>query len=325
MKDKKISIIIPVYNGEKSIIKCLKSIKNQKYNNIEAIVVDDGSNDATEDLCRQFVIEDDRFLYYKQKNSGVSSARNMGIEKATGEYIAFVDGDDYIDPNHLVILALGIINNDMSMVGYTQINEIKKNMIEYKFGDNQILSRYEMLKAIVEDIRISSVPWNKLYKASIIYDFNIRYNPTLKFGEDLEFNVSYISKIQQGIMLPFSTYRYIQHEENITGRIRNKSHLEDKLTDIQAILLSISHLSENMEDILEYYYYKMVKNGTYYYTMMKKFKLEKEKVIDYRFLMKDYVKKVLKMENISIKDRAIIFMNWYVPHVSILIYDYLKR
>lgn len=211
MNDKKISIIVPVYNGEKSIQKCLESIKHQDYKNIEVIIVDDGSTDGTEDICRRFAVKEERFIYHKQENTGVSSARNKGIQQATGEYTTFVDGDDYIESNHLSILFLGMDSFDISMVGYTLVDDAKQITIEHKLKKDTVISKEEMLRSLVEEISVSSVPWNKLYKTDIIHKFNIKYNPELKFGEDLLFNVEYISKINQGIAHPSATYNYIQH------------------------------------------------------------------------------------------------------------------
>ena len=107
-----ISIIIPVYNVEIYIEQCLDSIKKQSYQNFEVIIVNDGSQDNTESICKKIAQSDARFKYFSKENGGVSSARNFGLDNANGHYITFIDGDDWVDPNHLEILIKSITENN---------------------------------------------------------------------------------------------------------------------------------------------------------------------------------------------------------------------
>ena len=102
--NEKISVIVPVYNVEKYIGECIKSIINQDYENIEIILVDDGSNDKSGEICDEYTLKDKRVKVIHKENGGVSSARNRGIESSTGEYIAFVDGDDYVTKDYVSYL-----------------------------------------------------------------------------------------------------------------------------------------------------------------------------------------------------------------------------
>lgn len=103
-KDSLISIVIPIYNAEKYLEECLNSIKNQTYKNFEVIMVNDGSKDDSETICKRFSEDDTRFRYLKKENGGVSSARNLGLDNVEGDYITFIDADDWIDENHLELL-----------------------------------------------------------------------------------------------------------------------------------------------------------------------------------------------------------------------------
>ena len=97
MNKDKLSVIVPIFNGENKIENCLNSIRKQNYNNLEIIVIDDGSTDSTFEICNMIAKEDERVKVYYKENGGVSSARNTGIEKASGKYLMFIDGDDIID------------------------------------------------------------------------------------------------------------------------------------------------------------------------------------------------------------------------------------
>ena len=112
-KDSLISIVIPIYNAVKYLEECLNSIKNQTYKNFEVIMVNDGSKDDSETICKRFSEDDTRFRYFKKENGGVSSARNLGLDNVEGDYITFIDADDWIDENHLELL----------------INSIKKSIL----------------------------------------------------------------------------------------------------------------------------------------------------------------------------------------------------
>ena len=100
-ENKKISIIVPIYNSEKYLDECLLSIQNQSYTNFEVLLINDGSTDNSNFICEKFVSQDVRFRHFSQENKGVSSARNYGLKEASGEFITFIDSDDYVEANHL--------------------------------------------------------------------------------------------------------------------------------------------------------------------------------------------------------------------------------
>ncbi len=116
----KISIVVPIYNAEKYLDRCIQSILNQSYKDLEIILIDDGSTDSSNKICNNYQKRDNRIKFISQKNEGVSAARNRGISEATGEFIGFVDSDDYIQPNMYETL-YGLINKyncDISICGY---------------------------------------------------------------------------------------------------------------------------------------------------------------------------------------------------------------
>ena len=120
---KLISVIVPVYNTEKYIEKCVMSILNQTYKNLEIILIDDGSTDNSPQICDSLAEKDNRITVIHQPNGGVSSARNIGLDNTHGDYITFVDSDDYIEPNMIEFLSENIGDTNIAMCGYTSVEE----------------------------------------------------------------------------------------------------------------------------------------------------------------------------------------------------------
>ena len=120
MKNELISIIVPIYNVENYLRQCLDSIMSQSYQNFECLLINDGSPDHSADICREYVEKDSRFKYFEKDNGGVSSARNLGIELSKGEYITFIDSDDWVDSDYLEVLYNALIdeNADISVSTY---------------------------------------------------------------------------------------------------------------------------------------------------------------------------------------------------------------
>lgn len=197
-----LSIIVPIYNVEKYIKKCLDSIVAQKTNNIEIICIDDGSTDNSGFICEQYAKKDKRFKVFHKKNGGVSSARNLGLEKATGEYIAWIDPDDYIsDDWYFNIEPLLSFNIDIIFFDYVILKGNKKIIKKY---DN--ISKYIdvdlFLDEIVMDQKIENQLWQKIFKRTLIE--NILFPENVKSMEDYAVlhkivlkakNVYYLSKI----------------------------------------------------------------------------------------------------------------------------------
>lgn len=172
MKDK-ISVIIPVYNVELYLNKCLQSITGSTYSNLEIILINDGSPDNCDKLCKEWELKDNRIIYIKKENGGVSSARNLGLDKATGNYIAFVDADDYISPFMYERLYTLMIDNEADLVicGRTRILEDK--IVNYKDTGIQIFSGKNVNMQNLSCQFDLNISMNKLYKKlySKIYDF----------------------------------------------------------------------------------------------------------------------------------------------------------
>ncbi|MBY0759336.1 glycosyltransferase family 2 protein [Sellimonas caecigallum] len=202
MKDELVSIIVPVYNTENYIDICVKSIVNQTYSNIEIILVDDGSTDASAKLCDDWSIKDKRITVLHQKNSGVSAARNSGIEYASGKWIMFVDADDIIDHELMDDLVKTVIEMGVktSLCGYRRFIDEEQLHFDLKIEkSNKLLISTDQIK----NIRQGYFGWGILFDKEILDTNHLRFDPELKNLEDVYFlsiysmfieNVGYIKK-----------------------------------------------------------------------------------------------------------------------------------
>lgn len=186
----KISIIIPVYNAEKYLRQCLDSVLAQTYTDFEVLLIDDGSTDASGKICDEYAAKDTRFTVFHKENGGVSAARNLGIENAKGEWITFVDSDDYIDEGFLKIFIDRQLQGDFLLMGVIQIIENEK-IVLFQFNSNYSMSQFEFLNKFTL-YQYFAGPWAKLFRADIIKNNHLKFNEGLSWGEDALFNLQYI-------------------------------------------------------------------------------------------------------------------------------------
>ena len=234
MEKELISVIVPVYNVENYLSKCVNSILNQTYKNFELILVDDGSPDACPKICDDFEKQDDRVVVVHKVNGGLSSARNAGLDICKGEYIAFVDSDDYIEKDYLDKLYKAIKENnaDLSICGFKYVddngNQLSNN---YKALASKVYSNYNKYDVIFADNCIPSVvAWNKLYSKHIFN--NIRY-PEGKIHEDEFITYDIITACNKGVaVIEDRLYNYLIRQNSIMG---SKKPSEKMLHAIEAV------------------------------------------------------------------------------------------
>jgi len=217
--DKKISIVIPVYNTVNYLEKCLSSVCNQTYKNLEIICVDDGSFDGSEKIVDQFAEKDKRVIAIHKKNSGESSARNAGLRKCTGDYIGFIDCDDWIDPEmyeHLVV-SLEKHNVDMAAGGYyIDTDENSKKAINNLEVTKEVFGRQQLMEYVYkrDDYRgVTGYIWCKLYRREILQDMNknwILFDESLKIGGDILYFSEIALNTNRAIYLDQAYYHYYQ-------------------------------------------------------------------------------------------------------------------
>ena len=211
----KISIIIPIYNAEKYLHKCIGSILNQSFTGFELILVNDGSLDNSGVICDQYALNDDRIRVFHKQNGGVSSARNTGLDMALGEWICFIDADDYVGVEYL---------NDFVKVGLTKEMLIVQEVVKatkivpsYKYGTWSCDSILDILHN--NAVFANGYPFCKLYNRSIINANSIRFDENLKFCEDIVFYLAYIIHVQDVCFLNKASYYYAVQETSASTKI----------------------------------------------------------------------------------------------------------
>lgn len=232
MKEIKISFIVPIYNVEEYLERCLDSICNQTYQNIEIILVNDGSTDKSEEICKKYLLKDKRIKYIKKNNGGVSSARNVGIENTTGEYICFVDSDDYINEKFAEIFLNVLLckNSDIVICDYEKVfrlENIQKNILNlenvYNVDSINVIS--DLLEIPRKGI-ITNHMWNKIFKKEL-FD-NIRF-PQGKNFEDIGVFYLLVNKAKNISVIPNKLYYYYERKNSIMGTLTEKS-MRDKIS-----------------------------------------------------------------------------------------------
>lgn len=210
---KEISVIVPVYNIEKYIGRCIESVLKQSFENFELLLVNDGSSDKSGQICDEYAMKDRRIIVYHKENQGVSSARNLGIRKSTGRYIAFVDGDDWVQSDYLENLYKGLIGEkcDICICGGNEINEYMQELRTCTYN--------EKLKLSWKDERLYDWPYftyvihRMMIKKSVIE--NVNFDILLPNGEDTLFlTEAFLNAINGVLFLPYIGYSYFIRSES---------------------------------------------------------------------------------------------------------------
>lgn len=216
--ENKVSIIVPVYNAEQSLEKCIDSIQNQKYCNLEIILINDGSSDKSLDICNKKMKEDSRIIVIDNDNSGVSTARNKGIDAATGEYCCFVDSDDWIEEDHIYKMVCNIDNYDAVVVGYYRdwLSHSEKAYLSPLTIDlNKITGDCSefFINGFIHPC------WNKMFRTNILKRYKISFNNEIHISEDTLFCIEYFLHSQQIVLLPETTYHYWNSDGSLSKKV----------------------------------------------------------------------------------------------------------
>lgn len=233
----KISIIIPVYNSEKFLGKCLDSVVAQSYADFEVLLINDGSTDTSGAICDDFASKDKRINVLHKKNGGVSVARNLGLDNAKGEWICFVDSDDYLEISYLKALIDSIKNNDsidLAIHGLKRISRKGENIVT--FGNHTI--KADDYHTLFEKIEIFKYgyPFSKFYRRDLITQFDIRFPENYSFAEDLSFFLNYISYSKIIKFDNIANYNYASNENSLSRTFKNTEEYWNRYTDYKNIL-----------------------------------------------------------------------------------------
>ena len=224
---KTVSIIVPVYNAEKFLGRCVESLLEQTYTAIEILLVDDGSRDGSAEICQEFCRKDARVRYLYKENGGVASARNFGIENASGEYLLFVDSDDFVAPQTVDLLLRHSteVDADLAICSYLVLT-IREEILR-SFGEGVYIGRGAIAKLLDEKMgdSILHACWGKLYKRAAITEMQ---DPFFPIGEDWVFNVVNLKNVQTIALVDEPLYYYECRNQSIT---RSKYKLNSEIID----------------------------------------------------------------------------------------------
>lgn len=228
LQKNKISVIVSIYNVQTYVEKAVHSISNQTYTNLEIILVDDGATDNSGKICDELAAEDSRIKVIHKPNGGLSSARNEGVKFATGEYIAFVDGDDWIDEDMYKDMLGAILKHDadIAVCNYKEIG--KKGIRDTSTDEITVFEGRETLKIFIEEderYQIQNAAWNKLYKRSLMGDLRF---PEGKLFEDIVYTTKLLAKSGKAVYVNKAYYNYIFDRSD---SIMNSKKIERLLTD----------------------------------------------------------------------------------------------
>lgn len=232
MDENLVSIIIPIYNVQSFLNECINSLLKQTYSNIEVLLINDGSTDKSEEICREYCKKDSRLSYFYQSNSGVSSARNKGINYSKGNYILFVDADDYVEPSFVEEMLASLKINEVDCVQCGYKKKIGDRVHIELRGQEYIISGNEITEGLLQ-CKGYGRTWCMLYKKNIIG--NYRFNESLSLGEDSEFNLRVLNNAQRLFYInkPLYTYRV---SKNSTVKRYDKNYCEKYKKTADAVL-----------------------------------------------------------------------------------------
>jgi len=246
MRETQVSIIVPVYNVEPYLRQCLDSVLGQTFKNFEVLLVNDGSSDSSGDICREYVEKDSRFHYFEKENGGLSDARNYGIERAQGEYLTFIDSDDFVNEKHLenLFLASRLTNADITIGGFSRFENGTFWLYQDYFSSDSLVS-FTSAQAIQHLDSMFDVPflnfstaWGKLFKRELFSELRFPYG---KYAEDqfiiwklylkarsiYTFNVdSYVYRINKNGLSSVFSLKHLDYIEALEERIKSTKDLE---------------------------------------------------------------------------------------------------
>ena len=274
MTEPLISIIVPVYRVESYLSRCVDSLLAQTYQNLEIILVDDGSPDQCPQICEDYAKKEERIHVIHQENRGLSGARNAGIDVAKGEYLAFVDSDDYIEPDMYEVLYKNCERYaaDLATARFVKFNtqgEDRKNFTE----NIEVFSREEMLRLfIVGDRRyeITMSVWDRLYKRELISDLRF---PVGKCYEDIVFSTKVIEKSKINVYIDRALYHYRLREDSISGEDFNDYNraplriITDLIPELERRILFLDEKGE--KELADECRYQYIDNMFKYLTLFK--------------------------------------------------------
>ena len=259
-----ISIIVPVYKAEKHLRKCVDSLRNQTYSNLEILLVDDGSPDNSGKMCDDFALEDKRIKVIHKQNGGQSDARNVGLAQATGKYIGFVDSDDYVEKDMYETLYNEIIENDadISVISNAMVRENGEHINGSDTQNKYVYEGNAVIKELLLHVTLKNYAWDKLYKKELLD--GIKFIVGVCY-EDVPFMLEVMAKAKKVVYYDSMKYYYVKHRESVSATCSEKN-VKDYL---DAIINRFDKIKREYPMLNTYNYYAIANTAVHaYYKVM---------------------------------------------------------
>lgn len=256
--DKRISVIVPVYNVEAYLNRCVDSILAQSFKQLEIILVDDGSTDRSSAICDMYAGQDERIRVIHKENGGLSDARNAGLQIAAGEYIGFVDSDDWIEPDMYRDMYEAAVKHDAQVAVCRYAEIYKDRIVDDSQGDVVLLNRNEVLDIYIcehPQYRIYNSVWSKLFCRKVIE--NLQF-PKGRNSEDIVFTTKAFCRLERCVYLDSAYYNYVREREgSIMNEFSGERMLRDEIPFWREHIACIQETGEEeLTDKARYYFYK---------------------------------------------------------------------
>ncbi len=314
MEKEKISIILPVYNSQNTISMTIDSIIKQTYDNYELIIINDGSSDNSESICLEYANKYKKINYISIENQGVSNARNIGISKATGNYIMFIDSDDEYYENTLETVYRYIKEKyELIVFGYNRIH-VNKNKTKEMNTEVVYLKDAKDKNVFIEKMQknyLFNQIWNKVYKKEILINNNIKFDTKISSGEDYRFNLKYIDCINNAIYVNKILYNYYSTDDGLSLKSR-PDKLYIKIENLKQQKLLYNKHGYDIKYIDLNYIYTCFSGLT---AMVEKQTLKKSREYIKRYVQNQEIKKELK--NIKQRRKKDIKIQIYIHFLLI--------
>lgn len=309
-----ISVILPAFNCKNYIERCIDSILNQTYTNLEIIIIDDGSTDGTSLICDKYALKDNRIKVIHQQNKGVSEARNLGIKLSTGEYISFIDNDDWISPNYFQCLFEAINQDDysISMVLYKKTDHytISPSIKNYSIKEVSGLEIRKKLFNIQKYEEPFGFIWAKLYKKEILLGLKFKN----LIGEDIDFSFQVSYRIKKAIIVNEFMYFWYQHE---TSQFRNikPENTFSAISCYYQILQKIPKSEIDTRGLCLIRLYKIILSIRYNADFYNLKELSKDIHYKNRQIVKDTQKEFVINKSIPFQYKLFLLLFYYQPYL----------
>lgn len=280
--NKLVSIIVPVYNVELYLNKCVESIVHQTYDNLEIILVDDGSKDSSSLICDELKAKDKRIVVLHNINGGLSNARNSGLKIARGDYIGFVDSDDYIDEDMIEKMVEEFSNPSVDLVSCGVKTEYSFRNEERCYSEKFCISSNVAIKhLLIWDGKVKSYACGKLFKKEVIK--NVIFDETLLYGEDTPFNIFALLNCNQYSQIGTTYYHYVRRSDSLIGDEFSPKHMFT-LTAAEKVH---DYCINNRKDLISYSICNIAMNCFFLVERLKRAKQWKKRYLsEYKTLIK---------------------------------------